>query len=120
MKPTPQRVRARVTHWAKRLGLSDWTVVVTFERDEESGSEAFCIAAPEYRHVRVNFDVTKWKASEDLDAMVCHELLHAVVWPLASWAETLTGGDPAKLEVCRREEEGLVTALQQIIRRLDG
>lgn len=118
VKPTPRQVRARVTHWAKVLGLSTWKIEVTFDRDEDDGSEAFCVAAPEYRHVRVNFDVSKWKPSESLDHMVCHELLHAVVWPLASWAEAMTGGDPVKLEACRREEEGLVTALQHIITRL--
>jgi len=107
-----------VKHWAKLLGLAGWTIVVTFDRDDDDGSEAFCGAAPEYRHVRLNFDISKWKASEDLDAMVCHELLHAVVWPLASWAEALTGGDPVKLEACRREEEGLVTALQHILARV--
>jgi activator of HSP90 ATPase len=116
--PTPQRVRARVKHWVKVLGLGDWRLEVTFARDDQDGSEAFCAPSPEYRFARLNFDISKWKAGEDLDAMVRHELLHCTVAGLATWAETLAAADPAKLEVCRREEEALVTALEQILGRL--
>jgi hypothetical protein len=47
-----------------------------------------------------------------------HELLHAVVGGVCSWSETLAAGDPARLEGCRREEEGLVTHLTAIVLRL--
>jgi hypothetical protein len=116
VKPTPQRVRARVKHWQKRLGLEKWELEVTFVRDDEDQSHAYCAPMFEYRHAKVNFDLAKWKPGQDIDAMVRHELLHCVVAGLATWAETMAAGDPARLEVCRREEEALVTALEQILR----
>ena len=117
MSLTKRHVRARVRYWQKVLGLKGWKIAVTFDKDTTDGSEAYCIASPEYRSARLNFDLAHL-TDENVDAYVIHEALHPLVWPLANIAQTLAGDDKGKQEWVRTVEESLVTDLEQIILRL--
>jgi hypothetical protein len=111
-KPTKRLVLARVRWWKKRLGLQHWKFTVTFGTDAD-GADAACMAQPEYRNATLHFDLTKVPL-EELDHYVCHEILHALVWPLANCAHAMAGGDKSKEEWVRTEEESLVTALEKL------
>lgn len=116
--PTKGRVRARVRHWQKRLKLQHWELEVQFG-PEADGASAACMAQPEYRRAVLQFDLTKIPAAQ-LEYFVCHELLHALVWPLANAGHALAKGDPAAIEWVRTEEESLVTTLEHLLVEYDG
>lgn len=98
--------------WKKRFHLQHWKFTVTFGEDAD-GSDAACMAQPEYRHAHLHFDLSKIPLDET-DHYVAHELLHTLVWPLANAAHSMAGGDKPKEEWVRTEEESLVTALEKL------
>jgi hypothetical protein len=110
--PTKRQVRARVRVWQKRLGLTGWSFTFQFGKMEDE-ADAACLAQPEYRHCALHFCLEQIPLDE-LDNFVAHELLHALVWPLANAAHAMAGGDKSKEEWVRTEEEGLVTALEKL------
>ena len=75
--PTKRQVRARVRVWQKRLRLTDWRFTVQFGKMEDE-ADAACMAQPEYRHATLHFALEQIPL-EELDAFVCHELLHTLV-----------------------------------------
>jgi hypothetical protein len=110
--PTKRLVRARVRFWQKRLKLTHWKFTIEFGKMED-GADAACMAQPEYRHCLLHFCLEQIPL-EELDAYVAHEVLHALVWPLANAAQAMAGDDASKKEWVRTEEEGLVTALEKL------
>lgn len=111
---TPAAVLRRVNYWKRRMMLRDWDLTVEFGPDTEDGSEAACLARPEYLAATLRFDLAQIKA-EELDAYVVHELGHAVIWPLANCAHSMCGEDEAKLESVRVHEEGLATWMERVL-----
>ena len=114
---TRRTVTARVRYWQRRLGLGAWSITVQYGPDHEEGSEASCMAMPEYGSAIVQFDL-KAIGPDELDSYITHELLHCYCWPLANAAHALCQGDAAKLEWVRTEEETLVTNLERLVGRL--
>ena len=110
--PTKRQVQARVRFWKKRLGLTDWSFNLVYGKMDDE-ADAACSAQPEYRHAVLHFCLEQIPAAE-LDHYVAHEMIHALVWPLGNVAQTLAGGDKAKEEWVRTEEEALVTALERL------
>lgn len=107
-----QAVRA-VKKWQKVLHLEDWTLTVIVA--PQNDCEACCLASPEYRAAKIMFDPVK-VAPDELDTYAKHEMIHCVVWPLASVAHTLAKDDAVALEWVRQAEEGLTTALEAILK----
>lgn len=114
---TRRFVSSRVRHWRKRLGLAAWHIRVEYGPDPDEGSEASCMALPEYGYATLRFDLPNIPPDE-VDAWVVHELMHCYVWPLANAAHALAGGDKAKEEWVRTQEETLTTTLERLILRL--
>jgi hypothetical protein len=112
VNPTKRQVRARVKFWQKHLKLGHWKFTVEFGKMED-GADAACLAQPEYRHAVLHFCLEQIPLDE-MDAYVCHEILHTLVWPLANAAQAMAGDDASKKEWVRTEEEGLVTALEKL------
>jgi len=110
--PTKRQVQARIRFWQKRLGLTGWTFKTAYGKMDDE-ADAACSAQPEYRHCLLHFHLEAIPVAE-LDNFVAHEMLHAICWPLANVAHTLAGGDKAKEEWVRTEEESLVTALERL------
>lgn len=107
---TKAQVLKVMKKWRKRLHLEDWTIGLEFATD----NDAACSAQPEYRLATVYINpevITK----DDIEEIVCHELLHCYVEALSTVAETLAKKDSAKLEWVRREEENLTNRLTDIL-----
>jgi hypothetical protein len=65
--------------WVRRLGLLDWHVVVTFER-ESSDDQASSTVDWQYKNLALNFDLLPEKWRDPFDTpwrVVLHELGHA-------------------------------------------
>jgi hypothetical protein len=106
-------VQARVRFWKKRLRLTDWAFKIEFGKIDDDETDAACSAQPEYRYCVLHFNLAHIPMAE-LDDFVCHEMIHALVWPLGNAAHAMAAGDKTKEEWVRTEEEGLVTALQKL------
>ena len=78
---------------------------------------ADCDASPEYKNatIRMNSKELSSLSNYDIIATAAHELMHCVVWPLGSWADTLSKKDVHKQELSRHFEETVVTSLERII-----
>ena len=69
------------------LGLDRWqiTVITAAEGDDA----ASCSAQPEYRIATVHVNPDKLDTGDELDEIVAHELVHALIWPLSNAADDL-------------------------------
>lgn len=107
---TKQQVLKVMKKWRKRLHLEDWTLTLEFATD----NDAACASKPEYKiaTIYINPEVI---TAEDLEEIICHELMHCHVEALASLAVTLAKKDEAKKEWIRREEEGLTSRVTAIL-----
>lgn len=104
------QVKRLLLKWAGKLGLGDWDVDVVFPEANYKDT-ANCDAAPEYKQAVVYLNLTKIDESH-LQDYIRHELLHAILWPLASIANDLARGDAVLLEQVRKAEERVCTDLE--------
>lgn len=111
---TQATVMRKIQLWKDRLHLSHWKFAIDFSPDTEDGSEASCLASPEYLHAVLRFDLDKIPP-EEIDAYVAHEISHCLIWPLANCAASMAGEDQAKLESVRVNEEALATCLERVL-----
>lgn len=118
MPVTRAQVLASVRRWRRRLHLEAWTIRVTC-RQLLPDCRADCDAQPEYRSATLRFSLRAIERA-DLDAYVCHELLHCHAWALGAAALAAAGSGRAARELVRREEEQLVEGLTTILCRAYG
>lgn len=72
-------VRAAVVRWQRWLGLEHWQITVRLGRIA-GGHRATCEADYEYREAIIRFDPQQMlKHGDELEEIVGHELLHAVI-----------------------------------------
>lgn len=105
-----RRVEALIEHWHAPLGLANWTFQTTF--DGGAKEQATCIADPEYRNARLNFNLRRIGPHE-IEELVCHELMHCHGWALGAYAFKWAANDGTKREVVRQAEELLTTAVSR-------
>ena len=111
---------ASVRLWRERLHLHDWKISVLVEAiPAEDDAKAYCAAKPEYREALVCVDPHE-VALADLEATVCHELIHCQTESLAALALFMAGDDPVRRESVRRAEEELVMRLERVVRAAYG
>lgn len=75
---TSKEWRGHVLKWAKRLGLSDWSITTHLEEDLESqDGPLYGIETDDWRHkiatVKGNSSVL---TKDNTDSIACHEVLH--------------------------------------------
>ena len=102
-----RRIEALVAAWQAPLGLGNWTFAVTF--DGSVKEQASCLANPEYRDAKLNFNLRRIGPHE-IEELVAHEMLHCHGWALAACGAKWAGNDGTKREVVRQAEELLTTA----------
>lgn len=66
------------------LGLDGWQGKLEFGPQEH---KACCSAMPEYRMYTLGVDPDKLETGDDLVELICHEMGHPGLWPIASVAE---------------------------------
>lgn len=116
-------IRAAVTAWQQRMGLSDWQIDVVVG-PIPGGGRASCEAAPEYPEMTLHFDPEAMQAKGDtVGGTVPHEMAHGLPWELAQEAlemcDLLYRDDPkaraiAKRRV-RRYEERATSLIQRAL-----
>lgn len=97
------------------LNLSDWKITIRFSNRMRDAAD--CEASPEYKDalIRMNTKQLKQLEYQEVIATAIHEMMHCLVWPLATWTEDLCKRDESKLEMTRKLEEGLVTNLEKVL-----
>ena len=99
---TEAQIRKLVTKWQKRLGLSEWHLMVKF--DDTMESIADCEAHWRYLHATVRFNLPKMDARaacqplETHELTVVHELTHVLLAPLDDAMDTTEGASEALME----------------------
>jgi len=99
------------------LNLSNWTIKLRFVSTMGIRDLAEIDAYPEYKSakIRINKNRLTECTHADIITTVIHELLHCHLWGFSAWAEQLCRKDPIKLEVCRLQEEGLITTFELML-----
>jgi hypothetical protein len=112
---TRKQVVALVARWRERLHLGDYALSVRVGRiPAKENARADAAVSPEYREAVLRFDPAGVSPAQ-LEATVCHELLHCQIEPLAHLALTMAGDDPVKREAVRMAEEELTTRLERVL-----
>ena len=120
---TRQRVRARVTTWQRRLGLTHWKITVAFAPKERHAALCEVEAAAwdaDYLVASLYFDLARVPEG-DLDGWVLHELCsHTVWWPIADRALSMAGKNQRLRRIVLRAEEQSAVMLERVLRRAYG
>lgn len=124
---TPQALRRRVDYWAAQLGLSHWRFTVTVGVSEPSnpGALASADASEFYDDCELFFTEQALQGSlEEVDVVVCHELLHVLLRNLqAAHIATagLLGGEAEKLATVRFEhaQEGAIDRIAHTLASIE-
>lgn len=89
------------------LGLSDWVITVTYNRDDKN----FAVIMPqfEYRRAKLNIDLESLQEHHSPIELIAHELAHCVVAPMGKMLEDLCEEDPKLQKTAERMEEMVVT-----------
>lgn len=102
-----------VTKLVKRLipvmGLGDWVITVTFNRDDKN----FATIHPqfEYRRAKLNIDLESLQEHHSAIELLAHELAHCIVGPMSRMLDDLSEDDPKLQKTAERMEEMVVTHL---------
>jgi hypothetical protein len=85
--PLKKQIEALLAHWRPILGLESWAIEVRWDEQKHTG---WCIAKPKYREAMIGFNLQRIKAEcrtpEQVEDLVCHELVHCVVWKASETA----------------------------------
>lgn len=73
------RVRALVERWRSRMFLDAWVVEVLFGDPGVDGAYATCETAHRYKRATLRFDLDRIPSHETLEALVVHEMCHALL-----------------------------------------
>ena len=83
----------RALQYRAFMGLNDWAIRITFERDEEQNLGT-CKPSPQYKEADLNFDLDLHVLPDrELDETLRHELAHMILAPLGSMAAKLCQDD---------------------------
>lgn len=120
MAVTVARIKTLVRHWQARLHLTDWRLRVKVGEFEDEGRFAKLSAAnisrPEYLEADIYVDPARVvTAEEDLNRLVCHELLHCHTAELVAICDLWAGEDAGRKEYVRKAHEQLVTRLERVL-----
>ena len=112
-KVAKREILRLVKLWQRRLGLDAWklTIVVQAAAGEDDGI-AHARAQPEYRQATLFFDPFAIDPP-DLEATVCHELCHLILWKAFRLTEQLAGDNQHFIAASRWEEEEATTHLER-------
>jgi len=110
-----ERVALVIGEWQHRLLLDNWTILCEYT---ETQHLATCEAEPEYLSAILRFNVERIEKEIHndllLEELVLHELVHAVMWPLANmWR----GLDENGQRVVEYFEEQAVTVVTKALLR---
>lgn len=103
------------------LGLSDWQIKLVFVKMSKK-MLADCYPSPEYKLLTIRLNLNTIEQYNDLGVIgtAIHEMVHALTWELASWADSLCKKDPVKLNITRKYDEALVSSLERTLGNLVG
>ena len=120
---TAKQIRACVGKWVEYLGFHPpWKIVIIVcnskkqQYCDESDPLVYGCAEPSFEYSRVVLRFDPWHPSfegEDLDEVVRHELLHAIIHSYTAQAQHLAPSDAVKAMLESAEEE-LVTRLSTL------
>lgn len=83
-----KQIRSRTTYWQRKMGLDNWDIDVTFEKErgahKDSATVAYATTDSQYKLATINYIPTKEKYISD--AEIVHELLHVTFAPLVGYA----------------------------------
>jgi len=91
-KARKKRVLSCVTKWQRTLILERWDFTFSFAEDQNSEAAAEVSACSVYLHAEITFYPGTLKEPNDLDSVVCHELIHCVTHALSQCAFGLLSG----------------------------
>lgn len=85
MRGTNEEIRTRIERlikkWRPLLGLEDWMMEFRYDERKEKGC---CIATPCYEEATIGFNLNRIRKEMvkpgELEELVVHELVHAIVW----------------------------------------
>ena len=87
--PLKKQIALLVAHWRTILGLEAWAIEVRFDEKVHTGT---CIAQPQYEEAIITFNLPRIRKQcrrpEALEDLVCHELVHCVIWKSSERAVT--------------------------------
>ena len=96
------------------MGLNDWAIRVTFERDDESNLGT-CKPAPQYKEADLNLDLDLHATPDrDLDETIRHELAHMILAPLGSMAAKLCQDDKVLRSLWEDTEDAVATHIARM------
>lgn len=79
--PLKKQIETLLAHWRPILGLESWGIEVRWNEKEYMG---WCIAKPTYQEAMIGFNLERIRkevtSPEQLEDLVCHELVHCVIW----------------------------------------
>lgn len=85
--PLRKQIETLLAYWRPILGLDSWVIEVRWNEKHHTG---WCIAKPKYREAMIGFNLARIKKEcgrpEQVEDLVLHELLHAVVWKASETA----------------------------------
>jgi len=85
-QPLSKLVHDLVEKLKEPLGLDRWQIKIEFGPGDNT---AACAAMPEYQMATIAVDPDKLETGDELDEIVCHEMGHPGLWPIASVAEDM-------------------------------
>jgi len=93
-KSDKQIVIDKLTFWKRRLGLTNWTVVLDFtgENEEETLEAAKVEFASRYRHATIYVRPCALTGTLSIDEIICHELVHCLIGPLIELLHSAADG----------------------------
>lgn len=116
-RPSGKAIREAVAFWRTALGLDDWNFTVQIGRLPGGDYGSAEVDIP-YKKAHLRF----WPkgivdAGDTVDAVVVHEIAHAIVEPLAAHALALAK-TPQTREITGDLEEALTTEIERLVLRL--
>ena len=120
-----QRFDAALDRWRDRLWLKQWDVSVKLKDQKlPGGAAAEIVARPPYKDIYIMVDNVWLEGANpnEIEDVVCHEMVHAVLSPLKDVAAGMAKKMPAQQRSAfvlwlDKENEAVTTHLEQILRR---
>ena len=108
-----------VDHWRRRMGLADWIIEVTVQPVPDDAVKAQCVVQGEYRRLDITIDHRRIADEVELEDVIIHEMLHAVLSPLEELWPAIEAYFEEEKAVGRAVRVAYTNAIERTVTRLE-